>query len=188
MLEVKDIAKLYELWSAFAVIQAVSEHLGPPHRAFRPAQHELGARLKHGLLVTWRDGTEVAYNPAYTHKVGFHGTSWSRRFDPDVVLRVPGGPSAGIHAFDAKFRLAGEAAKVHDLNKMHTYRDAICNLGSAWVIYPGIHFRIWRTEGRRGWPIEVGHTIKGVGSVPLVPGGPTAVLANLVGAILGVRH
>lgn len=188
MLEVKDIAKLYELWSAFAIVQAVSEHLGPPRRAFRPRQHELGATLNYGLLVTWHDGTELAYNPAYTHKAGFHGTSWSRKFSPDVVLQVPGGSSAGLHAFDAKFRLFGQAAKVDDLNKMHTYRDAISNLRSAWVIYPGIHFRFWPTECGCGWPIEAGHTIRGVGSVPAVPGGPTVALANLIGTILGRRH
>ena len=59
--------------------------------------------------------------------------------------------SAGLHVLDAKFRLSGSLvgepseveAKVDDLHKMHTYRDAIPAVRSAWVMYPGTVFRFW---------------------------------------------
>ena len=104
LLEVKDIAKLYELWSAFAVIEAVRRCKGEPASARAAEVDDLGAKVAAGLLVRWRDGTEVGYNTTYSANVGAHGRSWSVLLRPDVTLWVPTGPSRGLHLFDAKFR------------------------------------------------------------------------------------
>lgn len=189
LLEVKDIAKLYELWTAFAVIEAVRYIKGPPSEAVRVADDGMSATLGTGLLARWTDGTEVAYNSTYTRDQGFHGRSWSLLLRPDVALWSPRGPSRGLHLLDAKFKLVGtldsddEAqgrARREDLHKMHAYRDAIHEAASAWVVYPGTAAQHWVDVGA---PEKV---VTGVGAIPLVPGGGHAELRALVAQMLGM--
>lgn len=155
LLEVKDVARLYELWCAFAVIGAVAGCLGPPSNARQVQHSDLSATVRYGLQAAWPDGTEVAYNPSYTRGGGFHGRSWSLLLRPDVALWVPRGPAAGLHLLDAKFKLSGpwpsggedpdnapeSRATSADVHKMHAYRDAIPQARSAWVMYPGTTVR-----------------------------------------------
>jgi len=184
MLEVKNITTLYELWTAFAVFDAVTSVKGRPASAQRVAVNGLAASVRGGLLARWSDGTEIAYNASFSKASGFHGRSWSVRLRPDVSLWVPTGPSAGLHLLDAKFKLDGslkrDAAKVRpdDLHKMHTYRDAITEAKSAWVMYPGT-----ATVERR--PINA-NSVEGVGAVPLVPGVHPKELHALVARMLGL--
>ena len=76
---------------------------------------------------------------------------------PDIALAISTGPNAGLHLFDAKFWLdrpdtllpiADEETdderqheqrgtfKRADLYKMHTYRDAIPEARTVWILYP----------------------------------------------------
>jgi predicted component of viral defense system (DUF524 family) len=185
LLEVKDIARLYELWTAFAVIEAVRSLKGPPSEAEPIADDGLSTTLAAGLFARWPDGTEVAYNPTYTRNQGFHGRSWSLLLRPDVAIWSPSGPSHGLHFLDAKFKLVGSLdgddaqgkAQPGDLHKMHAYKDAIPEARSAWVMFPG-------TESRHWQPNE-GEGLRGVGAVPVVPGEEHAALRTLVERILG---
>ncbi len=180
LLESKDIATLYEMWAAFAVLDAVRELLGQPAHVTRVAVDHSGATVTWGLVARWANGAELAYNPSFTRKGGFHGRSRSLRLRPDVALFVPSGPSAGLHLFDAKFRLEGaldadgdeESSFKHaDLHKMHAYRDAIPEARSAWVLYPGGEAEAFFDDGRRGLEQIGGGAIAGVGAIPLRPGG-----------------
>lgn len=193
MLEVKDIATLYEIWCAFAVIDAVCKWKGPPFQALQFARNNLGVSVSKGICVSWEDGTEVAYNPTYTSNTGFHGLSWSRQMRPDVALYVPNGPSFGIHVFDAKFRLIGSLtedsdseakAKVSDLQKMHTYHDAIDEVRSAWVLYPGTEKCSFHPRSSCASRLNTERTVDGIGAVPVVPGEDLRELVTLVGAML----
>ena len=189
LLEVKNIARLYELWTAFQVIDGVRGWLGEPSNARRVADDALSARLGAGLVAEWPDGTAVAYNASYSASGGFHGRSWSLTLRPDVALWVPGGESAGLHLFDAKFRLQGSisgeqeaesvGAKTDDVHKMHTYRDAIPAARSAWVLYPGTVLTSWSCAESGGAGVE------GVGAIPVVPGERGAALHEFVGRVLG---
>lgn len=189
LLEVRDIAKLYEVWTAFVVMDAVTRFKGPPMRATRWRDDHLGTQVAGGLLARWADGTEVAYNASYSPGSGFHGRSWSLNLRPDVALWVPAGPSQGLHFFDAKFKrkpieaeddAESEAqAQSADLHKMHTYRDAIAVCRSAWVLYPGTTQRAWCP------PASGGEGVLGIGEIPLVPGEAPTALQCLVERILG---
>lgn len=189
LLEVKDIARLYELWTAFAVIEAVREWKGPPQSASRIVDDKLSAKLGTGLVASWDDGTEVAYNATFKRASGFHGASWSLTLRPDVCLWVPRGPGAGLHVLDAKFKLSGllaemehdslASAKSADVHKMHTYRDAITQVRSAWVMYPGTDARSWHPLGSDQTIVD------GVGMVPVTPGEEHEHLHRLVGRLLG---
>ena len=195
LLEVKNVARLYELWTAFEVLEQVRAVLGEPETAERLQTDDLGSSLGAGLMVAWPDGTEVAYNATFSRGGGFHGLSWSLRLRPDLSLWLPTGASAGLHLLDAKFRLVGtldgdgnEAhadSKVADIHKMHAYRDAIPQARSVWVMYPGTVFQAWRSgDGSVVDPANWAGAVEGVGAVPVVPGDENASLAGLLRALL----
>ena len=109
------------------------------------------------------------------------------------MLEVPFGPNAGIHVLDAKFKvqfpelleppedfaesgiLTEErqgAFKPEDIYKMHTYLDAIPQVRSAWILYPGSKLQFFGREehtiittGQR-----LPQVVQGVGAIPLKPG------------------
>ncbi len=192
LLEVRDVASLYELWCAFAVIEAFRKQLGQPVDARRVEHGELGATVRWGLQARWQDGTQVAYNHSFTRGQGFYGKSWSLTLRPDVAVWLPQGPAAGLHLLDAKFKLDGPLpgnteepadtkAKIGDIHKMHTYRDAIPEARTVWVLYPGSTFRVWCEDGSvvdaaDDLPLDAG----AVGAIPCRPGGGVGGLERLV--------
>ena len=131
----------------------------------------------------------------------FHvsGASYSVPLIPDIALSVPDGPNAGLHLFDAKFRVraltdVGLAAddkdaddektaeragsfKRADIYKMHAYRDAISEARSVWILYPGGEYRFFGVrgvEGRDGGRVVssakgLPGRIEGVGAIPVAP-------------------
>ncbi len=177
LLELKDIATLYELWCFFVVERAVEQVRGKPSRALMVDGGLAGfnVTLARGVEVTWPDGTQLAYNATFSRTGENRSTSVVLR--PDIILRVPDGPEAGLHVFDAKFRLrslaswsSGDADELGndstyrrgDLYKMHTYRDALEGARSAWVLYPGAPSVFF--------PALPGDVVDGVGAVALAPG------------------
>ncbi len=166
LLTVKDIAQLYELWCYFALVEAVTGILGPPTGAKRTQASDLQIGVPWDLAVDWPDGTRLLYNPRFSRSRPASRRSYSVPLRPDIALVVPRGPNAGLHLLDAKFRLdrldaalgtadateeseEDEAAerrgtfKRADLYKMHTYRDAIPDARSVWILYPGTETRFF---------------------------------------------
>ncbi|MDP2316590.1 MAG: DUF2357 domain-containing protein [Pseudomonadota bacterium] len=175
LLEVKDVARLYELWCAFQVIGCVRARLGAPADAEAVVNSPLSARVPYGLRARWRNGVEVAYNPEYTTDHGWHGRSRSLRVRPDVAVFVPGGNWPGLHLFDAKFRVSEGEPLVDDLHKMHAYRDAVPAARGAWVLFPGETARQFR---------DAPEAPLGIGALPLVPGREPTALGALLGELL----
>lgn len=187
LLESKDIATLYELWATFAVLDETVAALGPPQEMARVAVDHASATVRWGLVASWGDGTALAYNASYTRHTGFYGRSRSLQLRPDVALWVPDGVNAGLHLFDAKFKLAGTldadaAFQRSDLHKMHTYRDAIPEARSAWVLYPGSADTAFFDDGRRGLGTLDDGPTQGVGALSLRPAGGRAALAAVIAA------
>jgi predicted component of viral defense system (DUF524 family) len=191
LLEVKDIASLYEIWCFFAVEKAVSAVLGRPIDADSATTSMLQRTLGYDLRVTWRDGTALAYNLRFSRSRPEARRSYSVPLRPDITLRLPSGRT---HLFDAKFRLRklGDAGggdadddevtdkaderrgdyKRADIYKMHTYRDALGS-ATAWVLYPGDLFQFFVDEPGAAAltsPEQLDPLREGVGGVPLVPG------------------
>ena len=140
-----------------------------------------GAGVRRGLRITWPSGHELAFNATYTRKKGFHGRSRSVALRPDYALYLPSGHAAGLHLFDAKFRLRrrGEesTSEIDDIHKMHTYRDAIPAAKSAWVLYPGTHTLRYRDDPQ-------GPAWRGVGAYPALPGNQAPSLVEHLQALL----
>jgi len=149
LLEARDIAKLYEIWTFFAATEVMTELLGAPARA---DVHEVSAfqvDVRRGFSVTWPNGEKLVYNACFDQNMTRR--SYSVRLYPDITFELPNGQ---VHIFDAKFKLKwldndegdDSAAqrnsmwKEEDLYKMHAYRDAIVKAESAWVLYPGHEF------------------------------------------------
>jgi uncharacterized protein len=183
---VKNIAELYELWCFFRVVREMEAVLGPATAAERPRAKDLRLEVPWDFRVTWAGRAYLDYNRRFGRSRTRQSTSYSVPLRPDITLEVLSGPTAGIHLLDAKFRLervaggvtgvgpggevlacgaeddAWSSFKPADLHKMHTYRDAICDARTAWVLYPGTRYRFFV-------PPETGTGVEGVGAVPLQP-------------------
>ncbi|MYB06453.1 MAG: DUF2357 domain-containing protein [Gemmatimonadetes bacterium] len=200
LLELKNIALLYELWTFFRVVDEISAVLGrPPVRSGRLATGPFQTAFPAGGTYEWDPGVRLVYNQRFSRSWKRQRHSYSVPLIPDIALRVPDGPKARLHLFDAKFRVqaltdVGFAAddkdadddkireragsfKRADIYKMHAYRDAIPEARSVWVLYPGGEFRFFGIPGR-GVPVghpavsspeELPEKLMGVGAIPLVP-------------------
>ena len=183
LLELKNIATLYELWTFFAVYKTLRGILGDPTRVGTPKSDDNGIDIPKGFAATWPQGHELAYNLCFSRSS--KNFSSSVRLYPDITLKVPHGPHAGLHLFDAKFRLhtvsdpladddnddSVSTVRHEDLHKMHTYRDAL-GARSVWVLYPGTVFKFFPTQ--RNAPIahkpdQLPSPLHGVGCLPLQP-------------------
>ncbi|MYK66823.1 MAG: DUF2357 domain-containing protein, partial [Gemmatimonadetes bacterium] len=171
LLELKNIALLYELWTFFRLVGEITAVLGsPPVRSGRPASDLFQTAFAAGGTFEWDSGVSLVYNERFSRSRGGRWRSYSVPLIPDIALSVPDGPNAGLHLFDAKFRAkaladVGFAAddkdaddkdaddektaeragsfKNEDIYKMHAYRDAIPEARSVWILYPGGEFRFF---------------------------------------------
>jgi hypothetical protein len=193
LIEAKDIAQLYEIWSYFVVVRELTTLLGAPIRADSLRTSPLQLTVPWELENAWGNGTRLLYNPRFSrsHK-GQH--SFSVPLRPDIALYLTNSPNAGLHLFDAKFKVdkLGEVMplseetddapsleseerqgtfKRGDLYKMHTYRDAISSARSVWILYPGTETRFFSDGGRVTTVYDtLPDSLCGVGAAPLLPG------------------
>ncbi|MCC6623560.1 MAG: DUF2357 domain-containing protein [Deltaproteobacteria bacterium] len=181
LLEVKDVALMYEIWCGSALSRLLRELLGPPIDV-KPVHHgDFHARVRWGLRARWTGGVRLAFNARYSRSAGWFGRSSSLPHRPDFVLRIRSGPAAGLHVFDAKFKHDGDddpSVARADILKMHAYRDAIPEVRSAWVLFPGTRAVRYPDEG----------TVEslGVGAFPVLPGKePTDLRLQLRALVLG---
>ncbi|MBZ5709325.1 DUF2357 domain-containing protein [Nannocystis pusilla] len=182
LLELKDIATLYELWTYFTVARTLGDILGPPSSASGFIWTEFSASARRGFQITWPKGHVLYYNLTFSRRS--ERFSYSVPLRPDITLDLASGPNAGLHIFDAKFRLYRVDAPLaddgdvdqatfrrDDIHKMHTYRDAL-GARTVWILYPGTVFKFYPT-GREyplaSTPSKLSPIPGGVGSIPLIP-------------------
>ena len=169
LLELKDIAHLYELWTYYRLAELISGLIGPPVRRAATSSDDFGVSLRWDQTIAWAGGIRLTYNPFFSRSRRPPRRAYSVPLRPDIALEVPTGRNAGLHLLDAKFTVrtlrdagldasddgdADEKAserrgdfKRGDLYKMHTYRDAICGARSVWILYPGSEFRFFDASG-----------------------------------------
>ena len=188
----RDMGTLYEYWVFAKILETVVGLTGgavsePP--SIR--RDEWGERLGSGVAVALGPELEVGFNLTFSRS---GKTAYSTPLRPDVTLRV----GNALHAFDAKYRLDRldtreddpdddpTTYKRADLYKMHTYRDAISGLRTAFVVYPGSEFVFFERNGaRHAAPTNLA-SADGVGAVPLRPADtkPAATLRGLLRVLL----
>ncbi len=188
LLDARNVAELYELWCFFRLVTELEVILGPATSAFTPQVASTHVHVPFNLGVTWSKGPTVWYNRTFHRSTSSPDRkSYSVTLRPDITIKISSGRNRGIHVFDAKFKLdslspietkADEAeAKERrgdfirgDLYKMHTYRDAIPDARSVWILYPGSEARFFSKNGQHWSGDEALHEdLSGVGAVPLVP-------------------
>ena len=202
LLELKDIALLYELWTFFRLVDEISAVLGrPPARSGPLVTGPFQTGFAAGGTFEWDPGVCLVYNQRFSRSARAQTRSYSYSVPliPDIALSVPAGPNAGLHLFDAKFRVHGLADvgfdaddkdahdkkaaeragsfKSADIYKMHAYRDAIPEARSVWILYPGGQFRFFGVpeDGvqRGGGVVSLAEglpeKLKGVGAIPVAP-------------------
>jgi hypothetical protein len=178
LLEGRDMARLYEYWVFLKLLEAVAKVTGLKPAGPPTIRHDdLGESLALGLSSGLGPDILVRFNPSYTRSAG---GAYSTSLRPDVIVEFNG----RRHAFDAKYRLdrldiaesdADDGAATYkraDLYKMHTYRDAITGLHTAFVVYPGSEFVFFdRSRVKHTTPAGLGAP-DGVGAIPLWPANP----------------
>jgi hypothetical protein len=201
-LAARDIATLYEYWCFFEIGKVLGEVLSENKKEptlFWDITGGLEAEKSYFEFKNKNGKYKLIYNKKFGR--GRNG-SYSVPLRPDFSLEINGQIKDGI-VFDAKFRfdekyveekLEGDeaiddesenemrrgnferAAKLDDIFKMHTYKDAL-KLKAAFVVYPGNTACLFQMDGKR-YKNEIGSDNKikdlpsdfeGVGYIPLVP-------------------
>lgn len=195
--DLKPIWELYETWCYFQLrfaIKAITGCEGSPSVESLIRSTGFSTDLKSGESACTCFAYEVGGKDV---QVKLHYNRWflpntdetwagsySTRFKPDFSIEVVR-ESAIVHwvHFDAKYRVAfsrdladgsdqrfERSFKVEDIDRMHTYRDAILGTRGCYVLYPGnksestIYVRHPKQDYRDQWPGP------SVGAVPLCPG------------------
>ena len=190
LLELKNIALLYEVWTFFRLADIIQDLIGPPSHRARPSSSSFEAALEWNQTFEWTHRVRLAYNPSFSRSSKPSRHSYSVGLRPDIALEIGYGANRGIHLLDAKFKLqtlaeaglerAGGATDEKsaerrgdftrgDLYKMHTYRDAIPEARSVWILYPGSEFCFYDASGSRPpseSPENLPDEVKGVGAIP----------------------
>lgn len=187
LLESRDIAALYELWCYFKVVEVLQRLLGAPSRVDSVKRTEREVSVGREFAVAWDNGLRVLYNATFSRTRMGTRSSYSLPLRPDIAVVLPDGT---VHVLDAKFRLRAldvaesdvdrADAKLDDIHKMHTYRDAIEAARSAWVLYPGTEACEFRPTASPAGSVD------GVGAVPLAPLDSTAMLESLLRRMVGI--
>ncbi len=187
----KDIAKLYEYWCFFRLVEELGGVLGK--KDIRIIVTPAGELSESGdVYAQFHNGWRLYYNKRLTPRKW----SYSVTLKPDFSLFTGNPDETGtelVGVFDAKFKLdvvdankfAEEDrkmekepslqtwAKLEDIYKMHTYRDALgCNF--AVVLYPGqrsVFFDIDKGRLSRSFDFSslLSKDLKGVGYIRLMP-------------------
>ena len=187
----RDIAKLYEYWAFFRLVEELGRVLGK--KDIRIVVTPAGELSESGdVYAQFDNGWRLYYNK----KLIPRKWSYSVTLRPDFSLFTGDPDETGtelVGVFDAKFKLdvvdankfAEEDrkmekepslqtwAKLEDIYKMHTYRDALgCNF--AVVLYPGQRSVFFDTnKGRLSGSFDfsslLSRDLKGVGYIRLMP-------------------
>lgn len=180
LLDAKNVALLYELWSFFEVRKCLESLLGPPASVSILRADELQLQLAQSEGAHWSSTEQFDQRVELTYNCSFTAPeSYSLPMRPDIVVRAGG----RTLVFDAKFKFAEVSegtgaeerlqAKREDFLKMHAYRDAIRDVRGAYVLYPGTDIDLFAKDD--GW---------GVGALPLVPGGCREELVTMLALFL----
>lgn len=171
----KNIAKLYEYWLFFKLLDAIKETFTIDSNEYKKligiTKDKLGLNLKEGKQIAL-SGTHISKERELSIKFSYNKTfgknhdlsqegSWSLQMSPDYTLSIWPKHLDENHAerqeqivhihFDAKYKVKNKADnskfKEVDVYKMHAYKDAIRRTGGAYILYPGVDAKPTKFKG-----------------------------------------
>jgi len=180
LLETKDTPTLFEYWSFF-VVKDVLDKMNKIRSCRTVVSNDpLEQKIIQGICIEYEGGISLWFNRTSPGSPGFMSSeypekivtneSYSHTLRPDIVISRGG----NMLIFDAKFKgqrvgFYGEGEdetigkwKDEDIDKMHTYREAIRNVSGAYILYPGEEVRVYPSHNATG-------PYQGVGALPLKP-------------------
>ena len=205
----KNIAKLYEYWLFFKLLEAVKETFNINSEEYKklikPTGDNLGLQLKEGKQIAL-NGTylsrerelsiQFSYNKTFSSNTELSAEgSWSLRMDPDYTISI--WPKeldikkaesleqiVHIH-FDAKYKVKNKEDnskfKRDDILKMHAYKDAIRRTGGAYILYPGIDVEPTNFKGFH-------EVLPGLGAFAIRPSEQNSGIQYLINFITEVKN
>ncbi|MDT8380459.1 MAG: DUF2357 domain-containing protein [Desulfotignum sp.] len=168
LVEIKNVPTLYEYWCFFQIKSIIDTFSAPTAIDRLISEDPIEHKLTTGLCITYQDGIKLFFNKVYGGSPGVEdpdaampsyqpGTSYSQTFIPDIVVEKAGKKLI----FDAKYKgIKGSGGfyggddqgsvwtwKPEDINKMHTYREAISGVVGSFVLFPGSTSIIYPKNG-----------------------------------------
>jgi len=184
IIENKDVATLFEYWCFFLVKDILDGTYKPVSYSTPVATGDDEHKLIQGVCIRYNRGFSLNYNYSASGSCGIKpyekmsvnytpGDSSSHSLRPDIVIIKDNGQKL---VFDAKHKGRGNAdgfygdefegtidtCKEEDLDKMHTYHDAIKNVQGAFALYPGKETVVYPCHGAQ-------NKFHGIGALPLRP-------------------
>ncbi len=180
--ETKDVPTLYEYWCFFeikAVLETLSVVINVDRLVNKGASNHT---LIDSLCIEYKNGVKLFFNKTYSGSSEITtqneynadiaiNESYSHNLRPDIILELNGQRLI----FDAKYK--GKKGgfycseddgtvgkwKEEDIDKMHTYREAIRNVAGSYILFPGRKSAIYPAHNSLHW-------FEGVGAFALRPG------------------
>ena len=180
LLETKDTPTLFEYWSFFVIKDILDKRNKILSCRTVITTDPIEQKIIMGICIEYEGGISLWFNrtspgsPAYFPSEYPENIapneSYSHELRPDIVILR----GDDMLIFDAKFKgqrgsFYGEGedgtistCKFEDIDKMHTYREAIRNVYGAYIIYPGEEAKVYPAHNSGG-------LYQGVGALPLKP-------------------
>ncbi len=183
LVETKDVPTLYEYWCFFQIknimdtisaASSIDQIINKTH-----LEHALAPAIR----IKYKNGARLFFNKTFGGSPGITNygeyndekisilESFSHDLRPDIVIEINGRRII----FDAKYKGKRNGFyceeedgtinvwKEEDIDKMHTYRDAIKNVAGSYILFPGRKSSLFPTHDSRNW-------FEGVGALSLRPG------------------
>jgi len=209
LIEIKNVPALYEYWCFFIVKDILETRLQPVGHTVVVPPSDIEQKVREGIAIDYENDIKLLYNVSSSGSAGADinrpdmsgyqtSESYSHTFIPDIVIVKDNKEKLILDAkYKGKEEYGGfygeekegtiDSYKEEDLNKMHTYRDAIQNAVGAFALYPGKKTVIFPSH-------DAGRICQGIGALPLrpVPGGKTnpeniADLAKIIDNFIGYK-
>ena len=186
LIEMKDVPTLFEYWCFFIVKDILDEKLKMIGAAPIVTDGETQKVVPEGIRINYEGDITLLYNAGYGKSSGLkldgkvHETidyrpfeSYSHGLRPDIVIEKAGrkklildakykGKNGGSGFYGEEEGGAIVGYREEDLDKMHTYHDAIKDVFGAFALYPGEKTLVFP-------PHRYKSLSEGVGAVALKP-------------------
>ncbi|MCA1841445.1 MAG: restriction endonuclease-like protein [Actinobacteria bacterium] len=158
----ENLPSLYQTWGTLTVLDAVLEYASKAgfvlcfQQLCERRRGEPFIRLlpdgKPAAEFVRADGVRLRFipEPSIAHSGPYRSLSFTQ--SPDIIIEIERGGDRRLLVFDPKYKLESDFGndtdidarpKKEDIDKMHAYRDAICDafseriVGFAAILYPG---------------------------------------------------